>query len=78
MKVFLQKFLPHLVGNEVKSCGIQIGEQRGETRSKMETIVAMWEEEFPMPKIAKFTRSTIEEVQAFMRKIAGDDNINTS
>ncbi len=54
-----------------ESRGIQIGELRG----KMETIASMWEEELPMPKIAKFTRLTIAEVQQFMRKIVGEDKM---
>jgi predicted transposase/invertase (TIGR01784 family) len=54
-------------------------ESRGESRGKMETlqenIASMWEEELPMPKIAKFTRLTIAEVQQFMRKIVGEDKM---
>jgi predicted transposase/invertase (TIGR01784 family) len=58
-----------------ESRGIQIGKQHAKTEILQETIASMWEEELLMPKIAKFTRLTIEEVQTFMRKIVGDDNM---
>ena len=62
-----------------ESRGIQIGESRGIYIGRIEilqaTIGSMWEHRLPMSQIALFSRLTIEEVQDFMRKIVGEDNM---
>jgi predicted transposase/invertase (TIGR01784 family) len=64
-----------VIMDEAELRGESRGIQIGKIETLQETIASMWEEELQMPKIAKFTHLTIEEVQTFMRRIVGTDNM---
>ena len=48
---------------EGKAEGIAVGKAEGKTEGRMETAVELMKEKFPMEKIAKVTKLSVEKLQ---------------